>query len=118
MTRYSIQPRDPIFVKGYEFLSIAKKMGKNIGKNISKNWRGKYSQKLDDAKQSATDAFTTASKIAIQKTAEVVIWWAIKLLIKLWGFQKIHNKIIQRQFKMSMIKKCLKKDIYLQKKDK
>ena len=30
---------------------------------------GKYSQKLEDAKQSATDAFKTASKRAIQKTA-------------------------------------------------
>ena len=33
-------------------------------------------------------------------------------------FHKIHNKIIQRQLQMSMIKKYLKKDIYLQKKDK
>ena len=32
MTRYSFQPRDWIFVKGYEFLFFAKKMGKNIGK--------------------------------------------------------------------------------------
>ena len=33
MTRYSTQPKDQIFVKGYRFLSFAK----NIGKNISKN---------------------------------------------------------------------------------
>ena len=44
MTRYSVQPRDQIFVKGYGFLSFAKNMGKNIGKNISKNLSGKYSQ--------------------------------------------------------------------------
>ena len=31
MTRYSVQPRDRIFVKGYGFLSFAKNMGKNIG---------------------------------------------------------------------------------------
>ena len=38
MTRYSVQPKDGIFVKGYRFLSFAKKnMGKNIGKNISKS---------------------------------------------------------------------------------
>ena len=43
MTRYSVQPRDRIFVKGYGFLSFAKNMGKNIGKNISKNLSGKYS---------------------------------------------------------------------------
>ena len=43
--RYSVKPRDGIFVKGYEFLSFAKNMGKNIGKNVSKNLIGKYSQK-------------------------------------------------------------------------
>ena len=37
MTRYSVQPRDPILVKGYAFLSFAKNMGKNVGKNRSKN---------------------------------------------------------------------------------
>ena len=46
-------------------------MGKNIGRNISKNLTGKYSHRLlDHAKQSATDAFKTASERAIQKTAE------------------------------------------------
>ena len=46
-------------------------MGKNIGKIISKNLSRKYSQKhLDHAKQSATDAFKTDSKRAIQKTVE------------------------------------------------
>ena len=61
--RYSIEPRDRIYVKGYGFLSFAK----NIGKNLS----NKYSQKLlDTAKKSTTDAIKTASKRAIQKTAE------------------------------------------------
>ena len=47
-------------------------MGKSIGKYLSKNWSGKYSQKrLDHAKQSVTDAFKTASKGEIQKTAEI-----------------------------------------------
>ena len=36
MTKYSVQPRDQIFVKDYGFLSFAKNMGKNIGINISK----------------------------------------------------------------------------------
>ena len=31
--RYSIEHRDEIFVKEYEFLSFAKNMGKNICKN-------------------------------------------------------------------------------------
>ena len=54
--RYSIEPRDRIYVKGYGFLSFAKNMGKNLS--------NKYSQKLlDSAKKSTTDA--TASKRAI-----------------------------------------------------
>ena len=32
-------------------------------------------------------------------------------------FQKIHNKTIQKQLEMNMIKKYLKRDMYLQKKD-
>ena len=61
--RYSTEPRDRRYVKGYGFLSFVK----NIGKNIS----NMYGQKLvDSAKKSATDAIKTASKRAIQKTAE------------------------------------------------
>ena len=41
MMRYSVQPRDRIFEKGFVFLSFAKNVGKNIGKNISKNFSGK-----------------------------------------------------------------------------
>ena len=41
--QYSVQPRDRILVKVYEFLSFAKNMGKNIGKNVSKNLSSKYS---------------------------------------------------------------------------
>ena len=61
--RYSIEPRDRIYVKGYGFLSFAK----NIGKNLS----NKYSQKIiDAAKKFTTDAIKTASQPVIQKTAE------------------------------------------------
>ena len=41
MTRYSVQPRDQIFVKGYGFLFSAKNMGRNIGKNMSKRQKFK-----------------------------------------------------------------------------
>ena len=52
-----------IYVKGYGFLSFAKNMGKSFS--------NKYAQKLlDSAKKSTTDAIKTASKRAIQKTAE------------------------------------------------
>ena len=61
--RYSIEPRDRIYVKGYGFLSFAKNMGKSLS--------NKYGQKLlDSAKKSTTDAIKTALKRAIQKTAE------------------------------------------------
>ena len=61
--RYSLEPRDRIYVKGYGFLSFAKNMGKSLS--------SKYGQKLlDSAKKSTTDAIKTASKRAIQKTAE------------------------------------------------
>ena len=61
--RYSIEPRDRIYVKGYGFLSFAKSIGKSL-RNI-------YGKKLlNSAKKSATDAIKTASKRAIQKTAE------------------------------------------------
>ena len=61
--RYSLEPRNRIFVKGYGFLSFAKNMGKRVS--------NKYGQKLlDSAKKSTTDAIKTASKRTIQKTAE------------------------------------------------
>ena len=63
MRRYSVQPREQIFVKGYGFLSFAKNMVKSIGKNESKNLSGKYSQKfLNHAKQSATDTLKATQK--------------------------------------------------------
>ena len=41
MTRYSVQPRDRIFVKGYGLFSFAKNMGKNFSKNIGKSLSGR-----------------------------------------------------------------------------
>ena len=72
MTRYSIEYKDRIFLKGYGILSFAENISKNIGKNISKNVSGKYIQKpFDHAKQFATDAYKTTSKRGIQNIAEV-----------------------------------------------
>ena len=42
MTRYSVQPRHRIFVKGYGFLAFAKNMVENICKNTSKILSSKY----------------------------------------------------------------------------
>ena len=48
--RYSIEPRDRIYVKGYGFLSFAK--------NIRKNFSNKYGQNLlDSGKKSTTVIF-------------------------------------------------------------
>ena len=44
MTRYSVQPTDRMFAKGYGFSPFAKNMRKNIGRNVTKNLSGKYSQ--------------------------------------------------------------------------
>ena len=61
--RYSIEPRDRIYVKRYGFLSFAKIMGRKLS--------NKYGQKLlNSAKKSTTDTIKNASKRAIQKTAE------------------------------------------------
>ena len=63
--RYSIEPRDRIYVKGYGFLTFAKNMGKSL--------TNKYGQKLlDSAKKSTTDSIKTASKREIQKTVQAI----------------------------------------------
>ena len=63
--RYSIEPRDRTYVKGYGFLSFAKTMGKSLS--------NKYGQKfLDSAKRSTTDAIKTVSERGIQKMAEAI----------------------------------------------
>ena len=61
--RYSIEPRDRIYVKGYGFLSFAKNMGKSLNNKYDQNL-------LDSAQKSTTDPIKTASKRTIQKTAE------------------------------------------------
>ena len=57
--RYSFEPKDRVYVKGYGFMSFARSMSNKYGKKL-----------VDTAKKSATDAIKTASKRAIQKTAE------------------------------------------------
>ena len=69
--RYSIEPRERRYVKGYGLLSFARNLGTHAIK-LAKNLNNNYGEKLaDSAKKSATDAFKTASKRAIQKTTEV-----------------------------------------------
>ena len=57
--RYSTEPKDRIYRKSYGFLSFAKNMSNMCSQKL-----------LNSAKKSTTDARKTASKRAIQKTAE------------------------------------------------
>ena len=57
--RYSAEPRFRKYVKGYGFLSFARKFG------------GKYAKKLmDTATKTGIDAAKTVSKRVVQKVAE------------------------------------------------
>ena len=99
--RYSIEPRERRYVKGYGFLSFARSLN------------NKYDQKLvDSAKKSATDALKIAGKRAIQKTAEAT-------------GDLVRNKIAvtpknqqMKHTQMMLAMKYQKKDIYHHKKDK
>ena len=83
--RYSIEPTDRIYFKGYGFLFFANNMGKSLS--------NKYDQKLlDSAKKSTRDATKIASKRAIQKTVESTGDLIVtKLLIKQQVFQRKKN---------------------------
>ena len=106
--RYSIEPRDRIYVKGYGFLSFAKNMGKDLS--------NKYSQKLfDSAKKSTTDAIKTASKRAIRKTAEATVdLIGSKIADKITNASKKYLSRSQNDNANNEIE-APKKDIYLQK---
>ena len=57
--RRSTGPRFQKYVKGYGFLSFARKFGDNYGKKI-----------IDTASKTGMDTAKTASKRVVQKTAE------------------------------------------------
>ena len=61
--RYSTEPKDRVCVKGYGYLAFARNMGTKLSSKCGH-------KRLDSAKKSRTDAIKTASKYAIQKTAE------------------------------------------------
>ena len=112
--RYSIEPRDRIYVKGYGFLSFAK----NIGKNLS----NKYGQKIfDTAKKSTTDAIKTVSKRAIQKTAKATgDLIGNKIADEITSISKKSNEELPNNDdkKEDVEITTRKKDMYRQKKDK
>ena len=89
MTRYSIETRDLIFVKGYWILSFSKRMGNYL--------RGKCNQKhFDYAEQSATDALKTISKRLIQKTSKATgDLIGNRIADKFQRSQKLHHRILR-----------------------
>ena len=112
--RYSIEPRQRRYVKGYGFLSFARNIGTHAA-TVAKNMSNKYSQKLvDTVKRSATDAIKTASKRAIQKTAEAtgdLIGNKIADKITAQPSKKSRNEEIQSD----EVNNEIPKDIYLSK---
>ena len=105
--RYSIEPKNRIYVKGYGFLSFTK----NIGKNLSNT----YSQKrIDTAKKSTIDAIKTTPKRVIQKTAEAIADLVGNKIADKITVSKNSKKIPEENVELT----THKKDTYLQKEDK
>ena len=59
--RYSTEPKYRKYVKGYGFLSFARKSGDAYGKKL-----------IDTVTKTETDAAKTTSKRVVQKTAEAI----------------------------------------------
>ena len=95
--RYSTQPKIKKYVKGYGFLSFARKFGDKYGKKL-----------MDTATKTGIDAVKTVSKRVVQKTAEAT-WDLIgnKIADKITSLGK---KIVKKK------KKKNKKYTYHQKK--
>ena len=76
--RYSIEPRERRYIKGYGFLSFAKSFGNKYGKKLMKtaikigtNFNSRYGKKLTDtAIKTAKDFATIAGKKIVHKSAE------------------------------------------------
>ena len=99
---------------------FAKNIDKIIGKNISKNLSGKYSQNLlYNAKKSVTDALYMSSNRVIQKTAkETGDLIGNKIPDRIAEVSKNSQQNNLEKLQTRRIEKYLKKDMYLQEKDK
>ena len=98
--RYSIEPRERRFVKGYGFMSFAR------------NFSDKYSKSLMDKGTDVSKKFAkTAGKKILKETAKATgDLTGDKIADKITGASKNHM--------MKLIMKYCKKDIYLLKKGK
>ena len=82
--RYSLEPTYRRYVKGYGFLSFARKFGDKYGKklmntatktgiNAAKKFGDKHDKNLmDTAKKQGTNLAKTASKKIVEKSAEAI----------------------------------------------
>ena len=113
MTHYSVQTRDIDYTVW--IFSFAKNMTKNIGKNLSSQYSQKNLVMLNNLQRMDLKLLQTQQLQTQLK--QLGIWLAIKPLIKLEKYQKFRNKVIQRKLKISIRKKYLEKDTYLQNKN-
>ena len=106
--RYSIEPRERRYVKGYGFLSFAKNFGNKYGKKLMNtaiktgtncNDKKEYSKKLTDtAIKIGKDFATIASKKVVHKSAEAtgdLIGYKIADKITSASKKKTQNEEIQ-----------------------
>ena len=79
--RYSTEPKFRKYVKGYDFLSFARRFGDKYGKKLR-----------DTATKTPIGALKTASKRAVQKTAEATDLIGNKIINKITSTGKTKEK--------------------------
>ena len=123
--RYSIEPRERRYVKGYGFMSSATNFGNKYGKKLMNaaiktgtNFNSKYGKKLTGtAIKTGKDFATIASKKIVHKTAEATgDLIGNKIADKITSTsKKSQNEEIQSD---EVNNEIPRKDIFLLKKDK
>ena len=123
--RYSIEPRERRYIKGYGFLFFAKNFGNKYGKKLMNtaiktgtSFNSKYGKKLTDtAIKTGKDFATIAGKKIVHKSAEATgDLIGNKIADKITSAsKKSQNEEIQSN---EVIIKYQKRNIFLRKKDK
>ena len=123
--RYSIEPRERRYVKGYGFMSFARNFGNKYGKKLMNtaiktgtNFNSKYAKKLTDtAIKTGKDFAKIAGKKIVHKTAEATgDLIGNKIADKITSGSKNHK--MKKYSQIKLIMKYQKKDIFLLKKGK
>ena len=123
--RYSIEPRERRYIKGYGFLSFAKKFGNEYGKKLMNtaiktgtNFNSKYGKKLTDTTiKTGKDFAMMAGKKIVHKSAEATgDLIGNKIADKITAKPSKNHKM-KKHSQMKLIMKYQKRDIFLQKKD-